>query len=105
MSERTPERDARIAGAVLFGALIAVAYYGIDRTQAAMQGAVYDPYSIIATLRVDYFWRVGISVFLATLGGGVWWMVVRKPEAGLRLLVRGTLATAAVMTVLSAVWP
>lgn len=98
-------RRARWMGAVLAAALVAVAFYAIDRTRAAMAGEVYDPYTIVATLRVDYFWRVGLSVFLGTLAAGIWWVAVRDAEAALERLAQTVPFVGAVAAVLSAIWP
>lgn len=100
-----PERSARVVGAWLTAALVAMLYYGLDRTRAAIGGEVYDPYTIISVLRVDYFWRVGISLFLGSLAAGIWWMSIRNPQQALGHLARALPFVVALVTLLSAIWP
>lgn len=103
------EFAVRLAGAIWIAALAGCVFYGVDRTRAAWAMGDVDPTAIIATVRVEYFWRVGLSAFIASVAGiGGWWWLGRSaeaPETALRWLGRLTLPIVGVCALLSVLWP
>lgn len=57
----------RVAIATVGTALLLIAYYAVDRSRAAITSPGIDPALVIASERVEYFWRVSICGYLAPL--------------------------------------
>lgn len=69
------------AGAALAAAEVAALLYAVDRTVAALRMGPIDPFAVVATARIDYFWRAGVSAFVASLVLLVWPHLARGREA------------------------
>ncbi|TVQ97885.1 MAG: hypothetical protein EA398_14095 [Deltaproteobacteria bacterium] len=97
---------ARIAVAVLGAATVGCLFYGVDRTRAALTEDPYDPLLILESARIDYFWRIGISGFLAVTVflALLQWRGAAEPER-LGQAYRVALVALALSTFLSAVFP
>ena len=99
MTQATRER---LAGAVLAAALAACVIYAVDRTVAAVRSPI-DPRTVVATVRIEYFWRAGVSAFVGSLVGAGWFAWARPGWAA--ALGRAVLPVAAACATLSALWP
>lgn len=96
----------RVAAAGLAGSLAACLFYGLDRTRAAISEEGYDPLMIVGTTRIDYFWRVGLSVFIGTLiVAAVFWWAAGREERTWQLTVRALVPIVLFVSLLSAVFP
>lgn len=96
----------RWATASLAGALTACAVYAADRTLAALREPPVDPRAIIATARVDYFWRVGMAAFVGTIAALLVVQVIRGDDVRvLTWVTRAAPFVIAACAVLSAAWP
>lgn len=104
-AEDASARALRWAGAFLTAALVSCLFYSLDRTRAALGGVEYDPTQIISTRRIDYFWRITLSGFLAAIAGAGWFRIVPEPRAGLRWLTRALIPVGVLCAVLSMIWP
>ena len=82
MSEST-ERNLRIAIASVATALTLIAYYALDRSRAAIFDPGPDPSIVIASERVEYFWRVTICAYAAPLVFAGWYALARGREHAL----------------------
>jgi hypothetical protein len=71
MSEETAESSAPPAMPTVVAALVAgcfsTLYYGIDRTLAFLRHGAPNPLGTLASPRIDYFWRIAIAAFIASL--------------------------------------
>lgn len=96
----------RVACAALAALAVGCLFYGIDRTRAALTEPAFDPLLIIESARIDYFWRAGISFFLAVTAflGVLQWKGAGAPERPPQFF-RGAMVAVAVASVLSAVFP
>ncbi len=102
----TDDDRLRLGVAVLAGALAACLFYALDRTFAAVTGPPLDPRAIVTTTRVDYFWRAGLSAFVATLvGSGAWALGPKRAAHGLPWLRRAAPWVVAACASLSMNWP
>ncbi len=94
------------AGAALVAAQVGCLTYAVDRTLAAVRYGPIDPLAIVATTRIEYFWRAGLAAFVASL---VWWgwpTLVRGREAiALRWAQRSLLPVTALCALLAVGWP
>lgn len=68
------EADARPAGlswtwltAVTLACTVSSLYYAIDRSLAFWRHGPPDPLSSMASPRIDYFWRIALAAFLASI--------------------------------------
>jgi hypothetical protein len=94
------------AGAVVAGALTACLVYALDRTAAALAGAQFDPLAVVASARIDYFWRMALSTFVGTLVGFGWPRLVgERSPAALRGLLRGVWPVLGLCATLSVLFP
>ena len=96
----------RWAAASLVGALTACVVYAADRTWAALFEPPIDPRTIVATARIDYFWRVGLALFVGSVALLLVVQLAREREA--RVLAWATRAAplvVALCALLSAAWP
>lgn len=99
-------RLAARAGSWLIFALVASLTYAIDRTVAALSGAMYDPLAAVASARIDYFWRMPMAAFVGSLAAFGWPRLVgARAPVGLRWLMRALWPTVALCTLLSVLWP
>lgn len=105
----TREDNANITkyvGAALFGSLVAIAYYAIDRSRAFIMHGPPDPLSPFASHRVDYFWRIAIAFFLATMAFAAWNSLMGKhADRGYTVLRRALIPVVGVAVVLSFLFP
>jgi hypothetical protein len=53
--------------AVLAAAIVGSAYYAIDRAIAFLRNGPPDPLGTMASPRIDYFWRIALATFIASL--------------------------------------
>jgi hypothetical protein len=60
------------AESLLVWALAAVLFYALDRGYKAATSPPFDPVGIIATARIDYFWRMALSAFIGTFAMMAW---------------------------------
>ena len=96
----------RWATASLVGALVACLVYAADRTWVALFEPPIDPRALVATARVDYFWRVGLALFVGSIALLLVVQLARGREA--RVLTWATRAApifVAACALLSAAWP
>ena len=94
----------RLAGAVLCGALVACLFYSADRSWAAWHEAPLQ--ALVATGRVDYFWRAGLAAFLGSLAGLAWLGATRGREvAALALTARLAPVVVGACALASVLWP
>jgi hypothetical protein len=104
-STRNPGHSGlRLATAVLAGALVAIAFYAADRSRAAILSPPFDPVAVIASARIEYFWRMQLSVFAGSLAAAVVYTAAAgREQRVLRLLVSAlpwiALAASAAMVV------
>lgn len=59
----TSDRGVGVAAAAAGTALLAIAWYAIDRSVAAVLHPSIDPSLVIAGERIEYFWRVTICAW------------------------------------------
>ncbi len=71
MSEQRTPAVLR-AESLLVWALAAVLFYALDRGYKAANTAPVNPVNIIATARIDYFWRMALSAFIGTFAMMAW---------------------------------
>jgi hypothetical protein len=71
MSEQRTPAVLR-AESLLVWALAAVLFYALDRGYKAATSPPFDPVGIIATARIDYFWRMALSAFIGTFAMMAW---------------------------------
>jgi hypothetical protein len=71
MSEQRPPAIVRVES-LLVWALAATLFYALDRAYAAATSPPFDPVSVIATARIDYFWRMALSAFIGTFAMLAW---------------------------------
>lgn len=71
MSEQRTHAVLR-AESLLVWALAATLFYALDRAYADITSPPFDPVSIIATARIDYFWRMALSAFIGTFAMLAW---------------------------------
>ena len=71
MSEQRTPAVLR-AESLLVWALTAVLFYALDRGYKAATSPPFDPVGIIATARIDYFWRMALSAFIGTFAMLAW---------------------------------
>lgn len=96
----------RIAGAAHCAALVACLFYAADRTWAAWHSSGFDPLEVVATTRIDYFWRCGVAGFLGSLAFGLWMLFVRHREGRAQaVLARLTPAVVLLCATASVLWP
>jgi hypothetical protein len=60
------------AESLLVWALAAVLFYALDRAYKAANTPPVNPVNIIATARIDYFWRMALSAFIGTFAMLAW---------------------------------
>ena len=60
------------AESLLVWALTAALFYALDRSYAALTNPPFDPVTVIATARIDYFWRMALSAFIGTFAMLAW---------------------------------
>ncbi len=106
-TERSARVDARLrhAGAALAGAMAGCLYYAIDRSQAVIRHGPPDPLSMTASHRIDYFWRVGIAAFLATVVYGAYAQFVRDAGGSFDRVMRALVPVIVICSVASMIWP
>lgn len=80
MSEQRSPAVLR-AEAVLVWALAAVLFYALDRSYKAATSPPVDPVTIVATARIDYFWRMALSAFIGTFAMLAWPRIAAGREA------------------------
>jgi hypothetical protein len=98
----SPADRERLAAACLAAALAACLFYAVDRSIAAIRNPI-DPRMIVATVRIEYFWRVGLSAFVASLVGIGWF--TRAPAGWTRHLARGIWPVAVFCGALAFIFP
>ena len=101
------ERWIQLAVGALTGALGGCLFYAIDRTRAAIAMGAVDPTAIVATVRVEYFWRLGLSAFVASVAAiGGWWLASRlDPSKALQATTRALIPVTLLCAALSVIWP
>ena len=88
MSEQRSPAVLR-AEAVLVWALAAVLFYALDRSYKAATSPPVDPVTIVATARIDYFWRMALSAFIGTFPMLAWARLsAGREEAAAAMLLR-----------------
>ncbi|MCB9526061.1 MAG: hypothetical protein H6702_22180 [Myxococcales bacterium] len=94
------------AGAALAAAQLGCLVYALDRTAAAVRHGPIDPLAIVATTRIEYFWRAGTAAFVASL---LWWgwpaLVRGREAAALRWAERSLLPVVALCAGLAVACP
>jgi hypothetical protein len=104
-TERHSTHLAR-AGAALAAAQAACLTYALDRTAAALRTGPIDPLAVVATVRIDYFWRLLLSAFVASLVFFAWATLVRGHEdAALRWAQRALVPVVVLCAALAVAWP
>lgn len=103
----TIEDRARLwGGATIAGALAACLVYALDRTRAALDDAGLDPLTIVAEARIGYFWRIGLSAFVASLIVVGWITLFRgQPTRAFAWIVSSIIPVLVLCTTLSVIWP
>ncbi|MFN3199169.1 MAG: hypothetical protein ACE366_12280 [Bradymonadia bacterium] len=102
------ERDVwlRICAGALAGALVGCLFYSLDRTRAAIDMGPVDPTAIMATVRVEYFWRLGLSAFISTVGAIAGWrLALGRAEQIIRWLTRLLVPVTLGCALLSVMYP
>lgn len=93
-----------IAG--VWAASAAIAFYAIDRTRAAIAHGPFDPDAMPSSLRIEYFWRMMMAGFIASVVFYVAAAVARSSgERGIQLSVRVAAAVTVAASVLSVLFP
>jgi hypothetical protein len=87
MSEQRSPAIVR-AESLLVWALAATLFYALDRAYAAATSPPFDPVSVIATARIDYFWRMALSAFIGTFFMLAWPRIAGASEARATVLLR-----------------
>lgn len=86
MSRETPDpRIAQIATSTLIAAWVGILFYALDRTYAAVTSPIYDPLSVVASVRIDYFWRMATGGFLAVSAGFAHYLLLPTASSPTRL--------------------
>ena len=60
------------AESLLVWALTALLFYALDRAFQAATSPPVDPVTIVASARIDYFWRMALSAFIGTFAMLAW---------------------------------
>jgi hypothetical protein len=88
MSEQRTPAVLR-AESLLVWALTALLFYALDRGYKAATSPPFDPVGIIATARIDYFWRMALSAFIGTFAMMAWPRIAAgREERAAALLLR-----------------
>jgi len=96
----------RVVVAVFTASLVACLYYAIDRSIAFLIHGAPDPLSATASHRIDYFWRVGLSAFIACIAGSIAYSWSRGHEVRVfGWLVRLLVPVCLLCALLGAVFP
>lgn len=80
MSEQRTPAVLR-AESLFVWALAATLFYALDRAYAAITTPPFDPVTVIATARIDYFWRMALSAFIGTFAMLAWSRLAAGREA------------------------
>lgn len=101
----TPARlEASIAG--LCAATSAILFYAVDRTRASIAKGPFDPDAITGAMRIEYFWRMMLAGFIASVVFYAVFHVARRFGAsGLRWAIAGATASTVVASALSVFYP
>jgi len=76
------------AESLLVWAITATLFYALDRAYAAATSPPFDPVGVIATARIDYFWRMALSAFIGTFFMLAWPRIAANSEARATALLR-----------------
>ena len=96
----------RYAGAAISAALAAMLFYGIHRTHAAVTADYVDPRTVVESTRIEYFWRLQVGAFIASVVGMGYLMVAKGREHVLfRIVAKAALPATVFCTALSSIWP
>lgn len=87
MSEQRTPAVVR-AESLFVWALSALLFYALDRAYKAANSPPVDPVTIVATARIDYFWRMALSAFIGTFFMLAWPRIAGANEARAALLFR-----------------
>lgn len=88
MAEQRPNAVLR-AESLFVWALAAILFYALDRAYKAASSPPVDPVTIVATARIDYFWRMALSAFIGTFPMLAWARLsAGREEAAAALLLR-----------------
>jgi uncharacterized BrkB/YihY/UPF0761 family membrane protein len=92
--------------AALCAAAAAIVFYAVDRTRASIANGPFDPDGITGAMRIEYFWRMMLAGFIASV---VFYAVLhvsrRVGERGLRWAIVGATLSTAVASALSVLFP
>lgn len=112
MTEQGFEPTAATSGslarviAAIWAAAAAIAFYAIDRTRAAISSGPFDPDAMPSSLRIEYFWRMMLAGFIASVVFYAVAAVARRAGArGLGWSIWGATAITAIASVLSVLFP
>ena len=99
-------RSHRWSASALAWALFASLYYAIDRSRAAIVSGEVDPLAIVSTTRIDYFWRIQLSLFVGSvIAAAVFAFAAGRETKVLRGLTTATIPIGVFCCVLAVVWP
>lgn len=103
----TPDlRAQRIASAALGTALTLIAYYALDRSRAAIFDPGPDPAVVMASAKVEYFWRVSICAYASPLVFAGWLFAARGREAFVwRIATASTVPVSLIAAALAVIFP
>lgn len=101
-----PDAVALRAGAIVAAALASIVFYATDRSIAVILHGPPDPLSGFASARIDYFWRIGIAFFIATLVYPGWLALMKhRAQAGWAVMQRSVVPVVVLACIASAIWP
>ncbi len=96
----------RFGIAAVATALTLIAYYAIDRSQAAVFSPGPDPATVMASVKVEYFWRVTVCAYASPMVFAAWFALSRGREERLwRWVSRAALPIPLVAAILALVFP
>lgn len=94
-----------VAGALVAG-LVSCLYYGIDRTIAFLRHGPPNPLGTMNSPRIDYFWRIALAGFLASLAFmAVSWGARKVEPVVIERLTIALMASLVFCSVLAALFP
>lgn len=98
---------AHIACSILIAGWVAMLFYALDRTYSALTTPGYDPLAIVASLRIDYFWRMAVGGFLGVSAGMIHFVIMPPGSSDKRYpwLAKAGIPVVLIATILGIVFP
>ncbi len=96
----------RAAATAVLTALACCAFYSLDRTYNAIWHPGPDPAQVMASVRIEYFWRLIAAGYLAPVfAAAAWWGARGREARALRIATVSVGPIVVICAILSVVWP